>query len=120
MRDDFTSALARVQSDYSFYIRCQSDPASALADYSLNSEELAVFSDPERLESALKHRPGIRMLPSITIKISGTHDWINSQPKRREDDHIDELVAREVESVKGAENDEERSAAALRLIQLLG
>jgi len=122
MRDDFKVVLARVQSDYSFYIQCQSDPAAALADYTLSPEERATLSDPEGLADALKRGSGIRMLPSITIKISGTHDWINPspRPKRREDDDVDELIAREVESVKRADSEDERGEATLRLIQLLG
>lgn len=119
MRDDFKAALDRVQSDYTFFIQCQSDPATAFADYSLSPGERAVLSDPERLADALKRGNDPRLLPSITIKISGSHDWINptTKPKREE---TEELVAREVESVEHAHSDDERSDATLRLIQLLG
>ena len=122
MRDDFKGALARVQSDYSFYIQCQSDPAVALAGYTLSPEERATLCDPERLADALKRGNGIRMRPSITVTISGTHDWINPspRPKRREDEDVDELIAREVESVERADSEDERGEAVLRLIQLLG
>jgi hypothetical protein len=119
MRDDFKTALSRVQSDYAFFIQCQSDPAKALADYSLSPEERATLRDPERLADALKRGRDPRLLPSITIKISGTHDWINRTPPKRKNE-ADELIAREVESVKRAVNDDERGEAALRLIQLLG
>ena len=122
MRNDFKAVLARVQRDYSFYIQCESDPVTALAGYSLSPEERATISDPGRLADALKRGSDIRMLPSITIKISGTHDWVNpsSQPKRKEDNDVDELIAREIESIKQADSDDERGEATLRLIQLLG
>jgi hypothetical protein len=117
MRDDFDAALARVQSDYAFYVQCQSDPATALTDYSLTSEERAALSDPERLADALK-RGSDMARPSITIKISGTHDWVNrASPTKRV---ADELIAQQVESVKNADNDDEREESTLRLIQLLG
>ena len=118
MRDDFKAALIRVQSDYAFYIQCQSDPAVALADYSLSPEERATLSDPERLADSLKPKRSIRSW-GITITISGTHDWINRAPQRKEDD-ADERIAREVESVKRADNDDERGESTRRLIQLLG
>ena len=38
MLEDFKRALARVQSDYGFYIGCQTDPALALAGYDLSAE----------------------------------------------------------------------------------
>jgi hypothetical protein len=118
MRDDFKAALIRVQSDYAFYIQCQSDPAAALADYSLSPEERATVSDPERLADSLKPGRSVRSW-GITITISGTHDWINRTPPRKKDD-ADELIAREVESVKQADNDDERGESMRRLIQLLG
>lgn len=119
MRDDFKAALASVQSDYAFYIQCESDPATALMGYSLSPEERATLSDPERLADALNREGGIRMLPSIIIKISGTHDWINRAPQKPKKE-ADELIAREVESVKRADSDDKRSESTLRLIQLLG
>lgn len=119
MRNDFKAALARVQSDYAFFIQCQSDPAKALADYSLSPEERSTLSDPEWLADALKRGNDPRLLPSITIKISGTHDWINRAPPKRKEE-VDELIAREVDSVKRADSDEERAESTLRLIQLLG
>jgi hypothetical protein len=118
VRDDFKAALARVQSDYTFYIQCQADPVTALADYSLSPQERATLCDPQRLADSLKHGSGLR-LPTITIKISGTHDWINRAAPPPKDD-IDELIAREVESVKRADDDAERRASTLRLMQLLG
>lgn len=118
MRNDFKAALARVQSDYAFYIQCASDPATALAEYSLSPAERATLSDPERLADALKR--GTDML-GITITISGKHDWINrAAPQRDKENELDELIAREVESIKQADNDDERDESTLRLIYLLG
>jgi|SRR3954471_19919154 hypothetical protein len=115
MRKNFKAALARVQSDYGFYIQCQSDPESALAGYSLSPEERATLGDATLLAEFL--RRGSR---SISITISGTHDWVNSAaPDRKKD--VDELIAREVESVRQAgDDDEARAESALRLVQLLG
>jgi hypothetical protein len=114
MREDFEAALARVQSDYGFYIQCQSDLGSALAGYTLSPEERATLRDPETLADFLQR--GSR---AIKITISGTHDWVNrAAPRRRRG--VDQLVAREVESVRQAGDDETRSEAALRLVQLLG
>ena len=119
MRDDFKAALARVQGDYDFYVRCQTDPATALADYSLSPQECATLSDPERLAEALT--PGSEMaLPRITITISGKHDWVNRAAPTKQNDEVDELIAREVESLTRADSDDERDESALRLIQLLG
>ncbi len=114
MRNDFQAALARVQSDYDFYIQCQSDPGSALVCYALSSEERATLSDPELLADFLQR--GSR---AIKITISGTHDWVNRAAPRRETD-VDELIAREVESVRRAGDDGARAESALRLVQLLG
>jgi hypothetical protein len=116
MRDDFQAALARVQSDYDFYIRCQSNPATALADYALSPEERAALSDPDRLADLLNRRRAPR---GLTITISGTHDWVNRAAPQKEDP-VDELIAQEVESVKQADNDDERRESALRLIHLIG
>lgn len=120
MPDNFKAALARAQSDYAFYIQTQSDPAAALADYSLSPEERATLSDPKRLADALNGGRDPRLLPSITITISGKHDWINRAPTKRKEDEVDELIAREVESVKRAGNDGERGESTLRLMRLLG
>lgn len=119
MRDDFKTALARVQGDYSFYIQCQSNPEAALAEYSLSPEERAALNDPERLGDWLKRGTGVR-LPSIIIKISGTHDWINRAAPPEKKSEVDDLIAREVESIRRAGDDDERGESTLRLIRLLG
>ncbi|MFJ9729555.1 hypothetical protein ACIRP3_43230 [Streptomyces sp. NPDC101209] len=118
MRRDFQAALARVQRDYAFYIHCQLDPATALTGYSLSPEEQATFRDPQRLADALQERTSMR-LPSITIKISGTHDWINAAATSNRED-IDEVIAHAVESVKRSENVDERRDSTLRLMRLIG
>lgn len=114
MREDFEAALARVQSDYGFYIQCQSDPGSALASYLLSAEERAMLSDPEVLADFLQR--GSR---ALRITISGTHDWVNSAAPQRKKD-VDELIAREVESVRRAGDDEARAESVLCLVQLVG
>jgi hypothetical protein len=119
MRHDFKAALARVHSDYAFYVHCQSDPESALADYELSPEERSALSDPDRLADALQRGRDAMRFPSITIKISGTHDWVNRAAPQKEGE-VDELIAREVASIKRADNDDERGQSTLRLIQLLG
>jgi hypothetical protein len=119
MANDFKAALARVQSDYSFYVQCQADPATALADYALTDEERAALTDPDLLAGALKRGSEAMRLPSITIKISGTHDWVNRAATHHEQ-QVDDLVAREVEAIRAADSDEERTQSTLRLMQLLG
>jgi hypothetical protein len=120
MPDDFRAALARVQSDYDFYVRCQSDPETALADYALTADQRAALSDPDQLADALKHgTEGRWRFPSITIKISGTHDWVN-RAATHDGEQVDELIAREIEAIKAADSDDQRGEATLRLMQLLG
>lgn len=119
MADDFKAALTRVQSDYSFYIRCQTDPEGALAGYALSPDERAVLADQDKLTEALAGRGDIGIPKGISITISGTHDWVNrtapDKPTESED-----LVAQELESIQQATSDDERREATLRLMQLLG
>lgn len=121
---DFKRALARVQSDYGFYIDCQVDPASALEGYDLSVDERAALSDPEKLAEVLKTGVGAkRRFPSITVKISGTHDWVNrAATEDRATDQADRhaKVAAEVEAVQQATGDAERTAAVARLLELIG
>ena len=104
--EDFKQALARVQSDYGFYVDC---PA---------------LTDPEKLGGLLRGGIGISRIPSITIKISGTHDWVNrTRPKKTtnmEDVDLDSKIATEVGAVILAETHETRTAAAVRLMELIG
>ncbi|MEV5885357.1 hypothetical protein AB0L74_21935 [Streptomyces sp. NPDC052020] len=118
MKRDFKAALARVQHDYAFYIHCQSDPETALEGYTLSPEEQATFRDPQRLAEALQQGSSMR---SITIKISGTHDWINrAEAQAPKQEVVSELIAREVESIRLADNDDERRESTLRLVRLVG
>ncbi|MGW1957569.1 hypothetical protein ACWCPI_33260 [Streptomyces sp. NPDC001920] len=118
MRHGFKAAIARVQHDYAFYIHCQSDPETALASYSLSPEEQATFRDPQRLADALQQGSSMR---SITIKISGTHDWINrAEAHAPKQEVVAELIAHEVESIRLAGNDDERRESTLRLVRLVG
>jgi hypothetical protein len=116
MRANFKAALDRVQGDYGFYVECQTDPATALAEYRLSPEERAILSDPARLEEVLQQDTATR---AIKITISGTHDWVNRTAPPRQS-AVAELLAQEVESVQQAESDAERDESALRLIRLLG
>jgi hypothetical protein len=119
MLDSFKAALARIQSDYDFYIGCQTDPASTLAGYDLSPDERSALTDPAHLASVLKEdlRPSNR--PSITIKISGRHDWVNRTPKKKEQ-RGQEHVVHEIAAIKAASSDEERTHAVLKLIERIG
>ncbi|HEY7895160.1 MAG TPA: hypothetical protein VIC24_09695 [Gemmatimonadaceae bacterium] len=112
---DFTAVLNRVQGDYAFYVRLQSDSESALAGYDLSAHEREALTNPKLLADALEHT-----LPwSITIKISGTHDWVNrTKPKRKESAQT-QLIEREAQLIRTAETASDRRASALRLVQLL-
>ena len=59
------------------------------------------------------------MLPPITIKISGSHDWVNrAAPPSGES--ADERITGELAAIAAADDDVERKDAALRLIRLIG
>jgi hypothetical protein len=124
MLDDFKRALARVQSDYGFYVDCQMRPASALAGYDLSPDERSALVDPEKLAEVLKIGIGISefRIPRFTITISGTHDWVNRAPSKRkvEDADHNAMVALEVEAIERASTDGERTEAAVRLMELIG
>jgi hypothetical protein len=122
--EDFKRALARVQSDYGFYIGCQTNPAVALAGYDLTADERLALSDPDRLADVFKPGAGVLNLrPSITIKISGKHDWVNRAAPMSaaiEGADRDAKVGLEVEAIKRARTDEERTGAVVRLMGLIG
>lgn len=111
---DFTAVLDRVQGDYAFYVRLQSNPESALAEYELSADERAALMDPKLLADALEHTLPFR----ITIKVSGRHDWVNRQPKKKPSPRT-QIIEREVQLVHSAENATARRASVLRLIQAL-
>jgi hypothetical protein len=115
--DDLKRALARVQSDYGFYIDCQANPAVALAGYDLTADERSILTDPVKLADVF--RGGIDVSPlRISFTISGRHDWVNRQPKRKNPNV--NAVAREVDAVKQASTSEDRTGAAVRLMRLIG
>jgi hypothetical protein len=120
--NEFKRALARIQSDYGFYIDCQANPAVALAGYDLTADERSVLTNPVKLADLL--RGGMVVNPMrITITISGRHDWVNRQPRRKNPSMNavgDAMVAREVEAIKKANTSEERTEAAVRLMGLIG
>ncbi|MGA7135548.1 MAG: hypothetical protein WBZ15_25000 [Mycobacterium sp.] len=114
MQESFKAALARVQSDYDFYVGCQIDPDKTLADYDLSPDERSALSDPEKLADVLKPRGW-----GITIKISGSHDWVNrTGPKKPNPKQ--EHIRREVEAIELAGTEKERTEAAVRLMELIG
>lgn len=112
----FLAVLNRVQSDYAFYVRVQSEPQSALAEYHLDPEERAVLSDPKLLADALEHAVPWRLV----ITISGRHDWVNrTKTKQTRAEHT-QVVEQAAGLVRAAGNAADRRAAALRLVQLVG
>ena len=118
MIESFKAALARVQTDYDFYIGCQTDPDATLADYDLSPDERLALSNPDLLAEVLKKGVKPRNAPSITVKISGTHDWVNRTKKPRKTNAV--RIQREVEAIEHAGTDEERTEAAVRLMELIG
>jgi hypothetical protein len=125
--EDFKRTLARVQADYGFYIDCQANPAVALAGYDLSPDERSTLLDPEKLADMLIRGVGVLNLrPSITVTISGKHDWVNraapEEPEKTamEKADRDAKVATEVEAIKQASSDDERTGAVVRLMELVG
>src|SRR4051812_42643872 len=118
MLQSFTAALARIQSDYDFYVGCQTNPDATLVAYDLTPEERSALADPTLLARVLHEELRPRNIPSITIKISGRHDWVNRAPKKRAEAPID--VSDEIASVRSAASDSERVRAALALIERIG
>jgi hypothetical protein len=113
--EDFNRVLARVQTDYEFYISCQTNPAAALGDYDLTPGERSTLMDAEKLDKLL--------IRGITITISGKHDWVNRAAPRKkratEKEDRNAAVAAEVQAIKQASTEEERTRAALRLMELV-
>jgi hypothetical protein len=114
--EDFKRALARAQSDYGFYIDCQTNTAVALAGYDLSPDERSALTDPAKLANVLNLRWG------ITVTISGKHDWVNRAPKKNTVSQLDgdANVAAQVEAIEQASTDEARTRAAVRLMELIG
>jgi hypothetical protein len=120
--DDFKRALARVQRDFGFYIGVQTEPAVALAGYDLSPAERRAFADPDVLADMIRRGIGVTKLRPVTVKVSGSHDWINraaaAEPVLGADGEA--KVAVEVEAVKRAGTERERTGAVVRLLELIG
>jgi len=121
--DDFKRALARVQSDYGFYIDCQANPAVALTGYDLTPDERSALTDPVKLADVISKGVGVSRL-RISIVIKGKHDWINraavAEATSVENADRDAKSAREVDAIKRATTDQERTDAVVRLMGLIG
>jgi hypothetical protein len=117
--EDFKRALARIQSDYGFYINCQTNPALALGGYDFSPDERLALTDPGKLADVLKH--GIGLL-RLRITISGTHDWVNRAALNATMENADEnaKIVTEVQMIKQASTNEERTEAVVRLMGLIG
>jgi hypothetical protein len=115
--DDFKRALARIQSDYGFYIDCQASPAVALAGYDLTADERSVLADPVKLTDVF--RGGVDVSPA-RITFSGTHDWVNRTTKPKKKNPNVNAVAHEVKAIKQARTNDDRTGAATRLMRLIG
>ncbi len=123
MLDDLKRALVRAQGDYGFYIDCQTNPAVALAGYDLTPGERSALTDSEKLSDMLMRGIGILELrPSLTVKISGKHDWVNATKKttKMEADEREADIATEVSAIRQAQTLEQRTGATLRLMELIG
>jgi hypothetical protein len=121
--EDFKRALARVQSDYGFYIDCQANPAVALAGYQLSPDERATLTDPGKLGDLLMRGIGILNLrPSITVTIKGKHDWVNraAAAEAAGAGERETLVATEVDAIRRAQTNDERTGSIVRLLELIG
>jgi hypothetical protein len=115
MGNNFTAVLDRVQRDYDFYVRVQSDPQSALAEYQLNPDERAALTNPNLLADALEQTLALR----ITVTIKGRHDWVNRAPKPKPPTPTrKQLIQHAVELVRAAKDEMNRRDSTLRLIQL--
>jgi hypothetical protein len=120
MLEDFKRVLARVQSDYDFYVECQTDSAAAFRGYDLSPDERSTLSDPRKLADVLEGGIKVdRFRFSFIITITGSHDWINRAIMG--DPVVDDMkVATEVDAIKHAASASERSQAVLRLIDQIG
>jgi hypothetical protein len=120
--DDFKRVLARVQRDFGFYIGCQTNPAVALAGYDLSPGERRALGDPDTLAEMLRSGIGLSKLRPVTVKISGSHDWINraaTMSPAHTAEH-EAKVAGEVDTIRLAGTDRERTGAVVRLMELIG
>ena len=101
MLDSFKAALARVQSDYEFYIGCQTDPASTLAGYDLSPEERSALTDPDELGPGAQTRTCVRAT-SRRSRSRSPDDTTGSTARRRRSSRIRRPVVHEVAAIKAA------------------
>lgn len=121
MLEDFKRALARVQGDFGFYVGCQTNPAATLAGYDLTDDERAALSDPKKLDGVLRAGIGVDRLRPITVKIKGTHDWINrAMTGEAATAERERRIAANVAAVRQASTEEDRRRATLRLMEAIG
>jgi hypothetical protein len=125
MLGDFARILARVQSDFGFYIRCQTNPDLALEGYSLSPGERETLLDPVKLSAALGETARENGPTGLIITFSGKHDWVNRTKTKTglagESTAAarDAQVSREIEAIRQADSDEDRATAAVRLLTLI-
>jgi hypothetical protein len=118
--EDFKRALARVQSDFDFFVDCQARPAAALAGYDLTGEERLALTDAEKLADVLT-----KGMNKLIITFSGRHDWINRtrEPTQMAGEIAD--VDRQAKligaarAVKRARTDEARMQASVTMMELM-
>jgi hypothetical protein len=119
MPNDFKRALARVQSDFAFFVDCQVNPTVALAGFDLTAEERLALTDAEKLADVLT-----KGMSKLVVTFKGKHDWVNrSQPKhmadgRAEADRRARLIGA-ARAVKRANGDDERMQAAVAMMELM-
>lgn len=119
MLDDFKRALARVQSDFSFFVDCQVNPAVALAGYDLTADERSALTDAEKLADVLN-----KGISKLVITFKGKHDWVNRTTTRKmvdgsaDADRQARLIGA-ARAVKGARNDDDRMQSALAMMELM-
>jgi hypothetical protein len=119
--EEFKRVLARVQSDYGFYIDCQANAAVALSGYDLSADERSALTDPKKLADVFRGGIGVTPL-RLTVTISGKHDWVNRapRPKPPKPPTAETMIGTEVEAIRRASTAEARTRAAGRLMELIG
>jgi hypothetical protein len=123
MLRDFARILARVQSDFGFYIGCQTEPAATLAGYALSPGERETLLDPAKLSAALGETARGNGVSGLIITFSGKHDWVNRTRKLRKRDSVEaehrDQLSREIEAIRQADTHEGRATATERLLVLI-